>query len=345
MKCVFVWYILSIIVCDVLGYWDAGTTTLEYKRTDTIPRQSFFRWQMTQSERLVFFFSHWDWNEIRMRRRLNVVAGISIDKLNLGVASILNRRTLISSANYLDPWFNRQRDLRIWALGRAGEHNTPYRYRVWRLTRLFPKSLNPEHWHGPRGVHSPRHDICIIHSLDMIYIYSYPPTRYHYAYRTFLNWKHKPLTTDLWFSGSGYEYLQHVYENYKIFYGLVTRDTVEDCSKYIPKWWGKFICFRNLHRYAGVPNGGGLYDRDYITGIGCFEIRYNQDKIMVFTDLRYYMDFVHLQSYIWFGQYYEYAYPQWGIKLGYFFYDSNSNDPGIPWHYVQKDTYPLGKKK
>ncbi|KAF9796202.1 hypothetical protein SFRURICE_019276, partial [Spodoptera frugiperda] len=267
-----------------------------------------------------------------------------LDMLNLGVASLLNKRTLITSANYLDPWLNRQRDLRIWALGRQGDNISPYRYRVWRVTRLFPKSLNPEHWHGPRGVHSPRHDVSIIHSLDMIYLYGTPPRRYHYAYRTFLMGKHSVLGTDLWFSGSGYEYHTHVRENYKIFFGLVTRDTVVDCSKYLPKWWGKFICFKNLHRYVGVPNGGGLYSSDWITGIGCFEIRYNQDKIMVFTDLRYYMDYVHLQAFLYAGQYYEYAYPQWGARYGTF-YDSNYNDPYIPWWMVQEDQYPLGKKK
>ncbi|PZC79958.1 hypothetical protein B5X24_HaOG215548 [Helicoverpa armigera] len=109
------------------------------------------KWQCVHREVWAFFFYYWDWTEIRMRRRLNVIAGISIDMKCLGTAAILNRRTLITAANYLDPWFNRQRDLRIWALGRKGQENTPYRYRVWRLTRLFPKSLNPEHWHGPRG--------------------------------------------------------------------------------------------------------------------------------------------------------------------------------------------------
>ncbi|KAF9796063.1 hypothetical protein SFRURICE_006842 [Spodoptera frugiperda] len=143
MKSVFVWCMLSNILSDVSGYWDTGTTTLEYKRTDTVPRQSFFRWQITQPEYLSAYFYNWDWPEIRRRRRLNVVAGISIDMLNLGVASLLNKRTLITSANYLDPWLNRQRDLRIWALGRQGDNISPYRYRVWRVTRLFPKSLNP----------------------------------------------------------------------------------------------------------------------------------------------------------------------------------------------------------
>lgn len=76
-------YILAVclfLLSHVSGYWDTGTTTVAYIRTDVYPRQSFFRWQMVQSERLRFYFGSWDWTEIRRRRRLNCVAGISIGK-------------------------------------------------------------------------------------------------------------------------------------------------------------------------------------------------------------------------------------------------------------------------
>ncbi|XP_026729914.1 uncharacterized protein LOC113495407 isoform X2 [Trichoplusia ni] len=344
MNTLYVSVILLFLLSHVSGYWDTGTTTAAYIRTDLYPRQSFFRWQMVQSERLRLFFSHWDWTEIRRRRRLNCVAGISIDLLCLGTAVLLNRRTLITSANYLDPWMNRMRDVRIWALGRGGYENMPYRYRVWRITRLFPKSLNPEHWHGPRGIHSPRHDVSVIHSLDQIYIMAYPPTRYHLPYRCFLCGKHHRLSSDLWFTGSGYEYLLHIKENYKIFFAMTPKKYIVDCSKYLPKWWGKFICIKNYENLPGVPNGGALFDGDHIVGIGCFEIRYNEDRIMVFTDLRYYMDWVYLYAEISPGEYYEYAYPQWGQNLGWFF-DGFNNYPYIPWWQVRDDFYPMGKKK
>ncbi|XP_028162187.1 uncharacterized protein LOC114354130, partial [Ostrinia furnacalis] len=307
-----------------------------------------FRWQITQFENLAFWFSNWDWYTIRMNRRLNAVCGISIDFLPLGTAALMNRRTLITSANYLEPYSNRMKDLRIWCLGREGLHTTPYRYRVWRFRRLFPKSQNPEHWHGPRGVHVPRHDVSVIHSMDQIYIYYIKSVRYHYPYRSWLIGKHDELDDRLWFAGSGYEYLEHIAENYKIFFANQTKDEIVDCSKYLPKWWGKFICIRNSHGFSGVPNGGGLYtiygDEDYLTGVGCFEIRYNEDRILVFTDLRYYVDWINIFANISRGEYYEYAYPEWSINLG-LLYDGGVNYPYIPMWQIQNDMFPLGRKK
>ncbi|VVC99409.1 unnamed protein product [Leptidea sinapis] len=248
----------------------------------------------------------------------------------------MSRRFLITSANYLDPYMHRQKDVRIWALGRTGAHNTPYRYRVWRLWRLFPRSANPEHQHGHLGLHSPRHDVVLIISFDQMYMYSYSYNRYQYATRSLLCTSHMTLEEELYFAGSGYEYMEHVLENYKIFYGLANRSEIVDCSKYLPKWWGKFICIRNTHRFVGVQNGGSLFSGNYLVGIGCFEIRYNQDRIFVYTDLRYYVNILHKFADISPGQYYEYAYPQWGITLG-LLYDGGSNLPYIPVWQITKD--------
>ncbi|XP_030022742.2 uncharacterized protein LOC115441949 [Manduca sexta] len=332
-----------LFIQKTLGYWDLGTTTEQPPYYEDTPRQSFFRWQKTEFDSLQFWYPYFDWEGLRYRRLLNCVAGISIDFLPLSTALILNRRILISSANWVEPYLNRQRDLRIWALGRAGEHITPYRYRVWRVQRLFPRSLNPEHMHGPRGHHVPRHDITIIHSLDQLYIFRTMPTRYHYAYRAFLCDKHWKLAGGVWFAGSGFEDLEHIYENYKIFYSTSQKTDIVDCSIYLPKWWGKFICLKNIHGHSGVQNGGGFFSSTYLVGLGCFEIRYNEDRILVFTDLRYYMDHIYHSAYIEPGEYYEYAYPQWGITLGYFS-DGGGNTPYIPSWQIMDDLYPYGKK-
>lgn len=263
----------------------------------------------------------------------------------LTTGSILNRRTILTAANVLDPWFNRQRDLRVWALGNYGHHKTPYRYRVWRTTRLFPKSLNPEHWHGPRGIHSPRHDICIVHTLDQMFVYHKQSVTGFYPFRSFLTSKHKFLTEDIWYTGSGYEYMLHIKENYKIFYTRMKRSDIVDCSRYLPKWWGKFICFVNKFNYPGVQNGGGLHvdeGYDWSFGVGCFEIRYNEERIITFTDLRYYVDWLYLYGMIYAGQYYEYAYPQWGISIGMMWNTFYANSPSIPGHQIQEDLWPLG---
>ncbi|CAG4978737.1 unnamed protein product [Colias eurytheme] len=333
-----------LFLSPVHGFWDLATTTFPPERADTISRMSFFRWQRFESTRVQNWYPSIDWTDQANRRRLTVVAGISIDMLPLSTACILSKRVLLSSANYLDPYMNRQRDLRIWALGRTGKHTTPYRYRVWRVWRVLPKSANPEHQHGPHGDHVPRHDVTVIISLDILYVYYIPPTRYMYAYKAVLTGAHTNLTNDLLYAGSGYEYMLHVKENYKIFFTLANKSQIVDCSKYLPKWWGKFICIQNVNHISGVQNGGPLLSGTSLVGVGCFEIRYNEDRILVFTDLRYYVRIINKIGRISTGQYYEYAYPQWSVTYSQVLgtYDGNVNYPYIPHWQKQNDLFPLG---
>lgn len=176
-----------------------------------------------------------------------------------------------------------------------------------------------------------------------MYVYPYSSERYHYAYRTSLTSKRNTLNQELWFSGSGYLNMHHIKENYKIVFTLVYRSNVVDCSIYIPKWWGKFICMRNYQNTAGVPSGGGFFSGTTLMGIGCFELRVNDHKVFVFTDLRYYLHFIYHFTNIQPGHYYEYAYPQWSVKL-FWIYDGSSNNPYIPAWQIRDDLYPYGKK-
>jgi hypothetical protein len=213
---------------------------------------------------------------------------------------------------------------------------------------MLPKSNNPEHWHGSTGDHVPRHDLTVIHSMDQMYIFG-PSIRYLYPARAILTEKHRVLNGDddkIWVSGSGYINLKHIRENYKIKRATLTRDEITDCSKYLPKWWGKFICMVNNIGLSGTPNGGGLFITngavDTVVGIGCFEIRYNEQRIMAFTDLRYYVDWITIYANITPGDYYEYAYPKWSVHGGYT-YDSG-NKPYIPKWMIRYDLFPLGRK-
>lgn len=146
--------------------------------------------------------------------------------------------------------------------------------------------------------------------------------------------------------------MEHIRENYKIFYGILHEHDIVDCSKYLPKWWGKFICIRNWRKFPGIQNGGPLYQiragvTQKVVGVGCFEIRYNDDKIFVFTDLRYYRHKLARLTQIRFHAYYEFAYPQWMVQMSYIshLFDSTTNDPMIPYHYwiyQRDDGYILG---
>lgn len=238
---------------------------------------------------------------------------------------------------------NRERDIRVWALGKSGHSYTPYRYRVWHVWRILPRSLNPEHQHGSRGGHVPRHDVAVIITLDQMYLYKSPRVKYQYPYRVTLTGKHDTLKEDLWFAGSGFKYLEHIYNNYLMGFGEANRTDIVDCSRYLPKYWGKFICIKNVLGLPGIQNGGPLVSGDFnVVGVGCFEMRYNQDRIMVFTDVRYYVDLIYRYANIKPGEYYEYAYPHWFARLGHL-YDSMSNVPYIPTWEISKDLFPLGK--
>lgn len=268
--------------------------------------------------------------------------------INLSTATILNRRTVITAANHLDPYMNDARNLRIWALGRTGENYTPYRYRVWRVTRILPRSLSPEHQHGPWGYHSPKDDLTIVHTLDQMYVHPSFPASYAYAYRAFLLPSNR-LTNLLWYAGCGFVYLAHVRENYKVFFHVTARSYLRQCSKFIPKMWGRFICIHNNIKFPCVQNGGPLLDHEWIAGVGSFEIRYNDESYFAFTDLRYYMKHIYTYAEIKPGEYYEYAYPQWSVastwlmeSMGYY---GSGNNPYLPTYNIKDDLYPLGKKK
>lgn len=142
-------------------------------------------------------------------------------------------------------------------------------------------------------------------------------------------------------AGSGFETMEHVEDNYKIVYAALNKTNVVDCSRYLPKWWGKFICIRNDKFFPGVQNGGGFYSGNYLVGVGCFEIRYNEERVFVFTDLRYYHLKLRQYAHITPGQYYEFAYPQWGVKTGWFT-DGGYVIPYIPEWQKRWDLYPLG---
>ncbi|XP_063633846.1 uncharacterized protein LOC134804665 [Cydia splendana] len=323
-----------------------GTST-EGAPKDSYKRLSMFQWQV-QTDWFEFWFPDWDWADSCYRRRMSVVAGISILTRNLGVGTLINRRTVITSANVVEPYLDQAEELRVWALGRGTYYYTPFRYRVWRARRVIPKSNNPEHEHGPRGTHIPRHDISIVHTREQMYLYPYLPRTYHYSIRALIPPKHMQLPDDMIFAGSGYEDLTHIKENYKVTYQVLLKREIVDCSRYVTKWWGKFICFKSNYdqkKRAGVPAGGPVLTPDlHIVGIGCFEIRYNEDRIAVFTDVRYYVDHIYVLSNITWGEYYDYAYQLYGNYLSWFWL--GKNQAFIPaWSsYIMHDNFaPLGK--
>lgn len=108
-----------------------------------------------------------------------------------------------------------------------------------------------------------------------------------------------------------------------------------------------------------MANGGPLYtgtgtflqheDGFRLVGLGCFEIRYNEDRIMVFTDLRYYMDMINMFANITPLEYYEYAYPEWSWMPTWGIIQEVFGWPGAWFNYPSlyprtEYFWPLGRK-
>lgn len=327
------------------GFWDFGTTTEFPEKTLPWIRKSRFEWVESPYP---YNWLHWLFGIWRMdsymasiKRSGDGTCGLTIGFTNIGVAALLGRRTLLTSANILEPYLNSLDLLRIWCLGRAGLRHTPFRYRTWRIRRIIPKSNNPEHMHGRLGQHIPRHDLAIITSADQIYT-SYR-WRWRYAEKYKLVGKRDVLPEKFYIWGSGFQTREHIKQNWRIVYGEHNITDIVNCERYLPKWWGKFICIRNKHGYSSVQTGGPLVDRHRkIYAIGCFALNYNEDRILVFTDLRYYVDRLNVLANYTVGDYYEYAYPEFSVSRGIIF-DGWANNPIRP--HKQLDYYglfPLG---
>lgn len=101
---------------------------------------------------------------------------------------------------------------------------------------------------------------------------------------------------------------------------------------------------KNVKHLSGIQNGGALIQNKHqLMALGCFEIRYNEDRIFVFTDLRYYVRWIYKTARIRSGAYYEYAYPEFGQMKGTLnIYDGHSNNPIIPEKQLYFDLFPLG---
>ena len=65
-----------------------------------------------------------------------------------------------------------------------------------------------------------------------------------------------------------------------------------DCAEWLPRLWGFYICIRNIHNFSGLGSGASLFTQRKLFGIGSFAMFKNDTGILVFTDVRYYVDLI-----------------------------------------------------
>ncbi|KAJ2953982.1 hypothetical protein O0L34_g2196 [Tuta absoluta] len=177
-----------------------------------------------------------------------------------------------------------------------------------------------------------------------MYLYDGPPSRYQYATRVFISDKRATISTNhVFIAGTMTVHNIDIIHGYDINYYDMSREFIVNCEQYLPKYWGKFICMLQRHPpMMGLLSGSTLIVNDKVFAIGAFEIRYNEQRVLVFTDVRYYVDWINIMANISYGEYYDYSYSQWSVKLSAV-YDGSGHTNFFPSKYIQYDLWPLGK--
>jgi hypothetical protein len=85
--------IFLMIISEGTCFWDAGTTTPSVIDPDKTPRQSFFRWEFAYSELMAWWYTNYNWPEIKLNRRLRCTAGISIGGLTKKLGRVAPQET------------------------------------------------------------------------------------------------------------------------------------------------------------------------------------------------------------------------------------------------------------
>lgn len=67
-----------------------------------------------------------------------------------------------------------------------------------------------------------------------------------------------------------------------------TEYVLTDCDEWMPRWWGYFICIKNVDDFKGVGSGALLIHENALFGIGSFMLSKRNQSILVFTDVRKY---------------------------------------------------------
>lgn len=210
---------------------------------------------------------------------------------------------------------------------------------------MFPRSDNPEHAIGPRKRHVARHDLAVVTTWEQVWHARGFDWWWRYAQRMKLPKKREALVKHdgLLMFGSGFWNENDIHQMYKIRFGrFEPRKHVVNCELYLPKFWGKFICLKNWEHFKGAPYGGPLMSVDKtIFGIGCFSIHFNEDQILVFTDVRYYISRIYVLANHTPGEYYEYSYPEYSVKRGWL-WDEWGDTKAMDTNQIDYYPFPLG---
>ncbi|XP_026732628.1 uncharacterized protein LOC113497317 [Trichoplusia ni] len=174
-------------------------------------------------------------------------------------------------------------------------------FEMWsgrQVTFTPDESIPIRSWHG-RGAerHSPVHDLMVFRVVPAFEeIFNFSNLQEHEIEVGMQNLMFKmPVAKH----GDKLEYpLQYCQMNIngrrslQYYFFVTTDDVIVNCDSYIPKFWGHFICLRNIHNIRGLTSGALLVSNQTLFGVGSFALKREQIGILVFTDVRPYHDLI-----------------------------------------------------
>lgn len=169
------------------------------------------------------------------------------------------------------------------------------------VTYTPDEEIPDKSWHGREAdKHSPLHDLMVLrvkpnfdHSTpfsnkqeheiklgtyDNVFTMNIAEAGYELEYPL----RYAQLSTDKGFSKRSIETYNFVSSD----------DVVMNCDNYIPKYFGIFICLKNIHQIQTLVSSAILVSNQTVVGIGSFMYVRGDINFLVFTDVRPYQELI-----------------------------------------------------
>lgn len=182
----------------------------------------------------------------------------------------------------------------------------------------------PDQWHGKDRTHSPLHDLMIMKTVTPMQFIKkeswHKQTKDNVDYDVMLV---GPMQTELAnlteelpdtfkIISLGFMDNDHVFNQNHLHTSKeydVDDKVLEDCEEWFPRDWGFFFCVKNDDDFVSIGSGALLVSTERGTnkgtgkvfGIGTFMLKKNRASILVFTDIRPYLDPMNLTCNRWDG--------------------------------------------
>lgn len=158
-----------------------------------------------------------------------------------------------------------------------------------------------DQWHDPDQRHSPLHDLLVFRTNSPVIlgdlgnttvgiddqnrttniVQAGPIITQFGTHKTYPDKELKLISLGL----SGHEPMR-MYKRLR--FAICDYSDLIDCTSWLPKTWGYFICMRNDRKFKGFASSAMLFTNETLIGVGSFTIWRGKTSVLVFTDIRPY---------------------------------------------------------